>query len=109
MPDTDPRKPLTVLYDGACPLCRREIAHVKGLADGRADSGLCFVDISAGAGAIACSEAERARLLARFDSGDHLHPGDEGNRAMADAVDLQALLPRPGASCNDLPKTSATR
>lgn len=66
MPATDRPDTLTVLYDGACPLCRREIAHVKGLARGRADSGLCFVDISAGAGAIACPEAERARLLARF-------------------------------------------
>lgn len=33
------------------------------------------------------------RLAARFDSGDRLHPGDEGNRAMAQAVDLEALLP----------------
>ncbi|GGX02762.1 hypothetical protein GCM10007242_04800 [Pigmentiphaga litoralis] len=34
-----------------------------------------------------------ARLAAKFDSGDRLHPGDEGNRAMADAVDLDALIP----------------
>jgi len=33
-----------------------------------------------------------ARMRAQFDSGDHLHPGDEGNRAMADAVDLDTLL-----------------
>ena len=33
------------------------------------------------------------RITARYDSGDHLHPGDEGNRAMADFVDLKALLP----------------
>lgn len=33
-----------------------------------------------------------ARMLAACDSGDHLHPGDEGLRAMADAVDLRALL-----------------
>jgi lysophospholipase L1-like esterase len=32
------------------------------------------------------------RFLSKFDSGDHLHPGDEGYRAMADAVDLQSLL-----------------
>jgi hypothetical protein len=32
-------------------------------------------------------------MAARFDSGDRLHPGDEGNRAMADAVDLNAILP----------------
>lgn len=33
-----------------------------------------------------------SRLKAEWDSGDHLHPGDEGNRAMAEAVDLPALL-----------------
>ena len=37
--------------------------------------------------------ARRARIASRFDSGDHLHPGDEGNRAMAEAVDLRALMP----------------
>lgn len=47
--------------------------------------------------------AHPARLAARFDSGDHLHPGDDGNRAMARAVDLDALLPgldapRPGVA-----------
>lgn len=38
-----------------------------------------------------------ARIAERFDSGDRLHPGDEGNRAMAEAVDLDALLPGLGA------------
>jgi lysophospholipase L1-like esterase len=33
------------------------------------------------------------RIAAHYDSGDHLHPGDEGNRAMAEAVDLEALVP----------------
>lgn len=33
-----------------------------------------------------------SRLAARYDSGDHLHPSDEGNRAMAAAVDLDVLL-----------------
>jgi len=37
--------------------------------------------------------AHPSRMNARFDSGDHLHPGDEGNRAMAETVDLNALLP----------------
>ncbi|MFR0354806.1 SGNH/GDSL hydrolase family protein [Streptomyces sediminimaris] len=31
------------------------------------------------------------RMLPALDSGDHLHPGDEGMRAMADAVDLHSL------------------
>lgn len=34
------------------------------------------------------------RLLPEFDSGDHLHPGDAGNRAMAAAIDIDALLGR---------------
>jgi lysophospholipase L1-like esterase len=33
-----------------------------------------------------------ARLRSEFDSGDHLHPGDVGNKAMADAIDLDMLL-----------------
>lgn len=42
--------------------------------------------------------AHPARMAARFDSGDRLHPGDAGNRAMAEAVDLDALLPGAQAS-----------
>lgn len=36
--------------------------------------------------------ADPARLDPRYDSGDHLHPNAAGYRAMADAVDLRALL-----------------
>lgn len=32
------------------------------------------------------------RLLPAYDSGDHLHPGDAGNRVMAEAIDLHVLL-----------------
>jgi lysophospholipase L1-like esterase len=35
-----------------------------------------------------------SRLASAFDSGDHLHPGDEGDRRMADAVDLETLIGR---------------
>jgi lysophospholipase L1-like esterase len=31
------------------------------------------------------------RLNPTYDSGDHLHPNDEGYRAMADAVNLVPL------------------
>lgn len=66
--------PLTVLYDGACPLCRREIAHVRGLAESQTGvppgGGLCFVDVSglqaAQDAGPAVHEAERQALLARF-------------------------------------------
>jgi ubiquinone biosynthesis monooxygenase Coq7 len=57
---------LTVLYDGGCPLCRREIAHVQGLAQQRPDSALCFVDISPSAQDASPFAADRATLLARF-------------------------------------------
>ena len=33
------------------------------------------------------------RLLAAFDSGDHLHPGEAGYRAMADAIPLSLFEP----------------
>lgn len=38
--------------------------------------------------------AHPTRLRSEYDSGDHLHPGDKGNEAMAEAVDLDALLAR---------------
>jgi lysophospholipase L1-like esterase len=36
-----------------------------------------------------------SRMLPAFDSGDHLHPGDAGYKAMADAIALETLLPSP--------------
>lgn len=42
--------------------------------------------------------AHPLRLLPAYDSGDHLHPGDAGNRALAEAIALPLLLhqsPRP--------------
>jgi lysophospholipase L1-like esterase len=42
--------------------------------------------------------AHPARMAPRFDSGDRLHPGDEGSRAMAEAVDLDLLLPELSAT-----------
>ncbi|MFG2497807.1 SGNH/GDSL hydrolase family protein [Streptomyces sp. NPDC048441] len=38
--------------------------------------------------------AQPARILAAYDSGDHLHPGDAGLAAIADSVDLRALVPK---------------
>lgn len=39
--------------------------------------------------AVLRDQANPLRLAPEYDSGDHLHPGDEGYRAMADAVDLR--------------------
>lgn len=36
--------------------------------------------------------ADPTRVAAPFDSGDHFHPNDAGCQALADAVDLTALL-----------------
>lgn len=36
--------------------------------------------------------AHPSRMKAALDSGDHLHPGDAGYKAMAAAIDLEALL-----------------
>jgi lysophospholipase L1-like esterase len=33
------------------------------------------------------------RMLPAYDSGDHLHPGDAGLRALAESIDLRALVP----------------
>lgn len=50
--------------------------------------------------------AHPARMAAPFDSGDRLHPGDAGNRAMAQAVDLAALLPALAAVPAAIPSTT---
>jgi lysophospholipase L1-like esterase len=36
--------------------------------------------------------ADPHRMLPRYDSGDHLHPGDAGYQAMADAIGLRSLV-----------------
>ena len=53
---------LTVLFDGACPLCRREIAVYQGLA---ASQPLVFVDVCSAAADLPPG-TDRAALLARF-------------------------------------------
>ena len=52
---------VTVLYDGACPLCRREIALYRGL---RSERAVCFVDVSDAS--LLPAETTREQLLARF-------------------------------------------
>lgn len=46
--------------------------------------------------------AHPQRLRPAFDSGDHLHPGDEGYRKMAEAVDVEALGLRTAPSPSEL-------
>ncbi|NMM37198.1 MAG: SGNH/GDSL hydrolase family protein [Glaciimonas sp.] len=42
--------------------------------------------------ALAKDTVHPSRLKPQFDSGDHLHPGDRGNKAMAYAIDLDTLF-----------------
>jgi predicted DCC family thiol-disulfide oxidoreductase YuxK len=57
--------PLTVLYDGACPLCRREIGVYRGLRPLHPDSPLCFYDVNDAALPLPPGTT-REQLLARF-------------------------------------------
>lgn len=72
MREPERQETLTVLYDGGCPLCMREISHVKGLAERQQDSALRFVDISSGSNDCSAFAADRDKLLARF----HIQRGD---------------------------------
>lgn len=56
---------LTVLYDGACPLCRREIAVYRDLQPLQAYSPVCFADVSNAAVPLPAGTT-REQLLARF-------------------------------------------
>ena len=64
--DPTPEAPsLTVLYDGACPLCRREIGVYRGLQPLRSDARVCFADVNDPALPLP-DGTTRAQLLARF-------------------------------------------
>lgn len=82
---------LTVLYDGGCPLCRREMAHVQGLASQHGDSGLRFLDLSSAAACARVDPQERAALLARF----HVQRAD-GTRLVGAAAFVEMWSRLPG-------------
>ncbi len=71
----------TVLYDGACPLCRREIAIYRGL---QPDTPVCFADIADPAQPLP-GGTTRAQLLARF------HVRDRDGRLLSGAQAFLAL------------------
>jgi len=68
LPTASTPEGLKVLFDGACPLCRREISHVKGLAEKHHASALCFIDVSDNSSALVnpAYANDQAALLARF-------------------------------------------
>ena len=81
---TDPLhqpQPLTVLYDGACPLCRREIGVYRGL---KPSTPVCFADVSDAALPLP-GGTTREQLLARF------HVRDSDGRLLSGAQAFLAL------------------
>ena len=56
---------LTVLFDGACPLCRREIAVYRDLQPLQPGAPVCFADVSNTALPLPAGTT-REQLLARF-------------------------------------------
>jgi predicted DCC family thiol-disulfide oxidoreductase YuxK len=76
-----PTAPLTVLYDGACPLCRREIGVYRGL---QSSTPVCFADVSDVAQALPPGTT-REQLLARF------HVRDTDGRLLSGAQAFLAL------------------
>jgi predicted DCC family thiol-disulfide oxidoreductase YuxK len=81
-----PAQELTVLYDCACPLCRREIGVYRGL---RTNTPVCFADVSDPAVPLP-DGTTRAQLLARF----HVRAGDGRLLSGAEAfLALWAALP----------------
>jgi predicted DCC family thiol-disulfide oxidoreductase YuxK len=89
-PEVDPKGPmpagLTVLYDGACPLCRAEIGVYRGLPS---DTPLCFADVSAPGQALPAG-LSREQLLKRFHVQHADGHVDSGARAF---LALWATLP----------------
>ncbi len=82
-------EPLTVWYDGACPLCQREIALMRRL-DWR--KSISFVDVS-GDAPPSCP-VDQAQLLARFHAreGTRIYSGAAAFAAMWRATPLLSLL-----------------
>lgn len=74
--------PLTVFYDGSCPVCSREIAHYRALS--RSDR-LHFVDISADsfdAEDLWLDQAALMKAMHAQDADGRLYLGVEAFRAM---------------------------
>ena len=96
---TEPVKesqPLTVLYDGACPLCRREIGIYRGLQPNKP---VCFADLNDPALPLPPGTT-REQLLARFhvrDQNGHLRSGAQAFLALWAALPDWRWLARAGS------------
>ena len=85
VPEAPPQGAVTVFYDGACPLCRREIDLYRAQSGAEA---LDFVDVSAAAPGALPPETSSAQLLSR------LHVADSAGRLWVGAAAFFALWQR---------------
>ena len=85
---------LTVLFDGGCPLCSREIAHYRKLAS---RVPVRWLDAAADGDALARFGVQRADALAEFhvfDAEGRLHKGADGFVALWLALPYYRWLAR---------------
>jgi predicted DCC family thiol-disulfide oxidoreductase YuxK len=77
--------PVTIYYDGQCPLCSREIAHYRGRSEGTAVS---FVDIAAADFDAAHHGVDlaRARQILHVKVGNEMHTGINAAIVMWQAI-----------------------
>lgn len=80
------RSPL-VLFDGGCPMCRREIAHYRRL---RGAQRIEWVDIAAAGTDLAALGVDRAQAMARFHVRDRSGHWQTGAHAF---IELWSHLP----------------
>lgn len=85
MTSAPPRAALTVFYDGACPLCRREIGLYRGQAGAEA---LSFIDVATAPPEALPAATSQTQLLSR------LHVADEDGRLLSGAAAFFALWQR---------------
>ncbi|EIC23660.1 thiol-disulfide oxidoreductase DCC family protein [Thiorhodovibrio frisius] len=83
--------PLRVLYDGGCPLCRREIAHYQRPRPGRP---VDWIDIDADPSACESLGITRESAMARFHvlEGSQIHTGAEAFVVLWSALPGWSLL-----------------
>jgi len=83
-----------VLFDGGCPLCRREIAHYRGL---KGSAALDWIDVSRSTERVEALGIPVADAMARFhvrDASGHWHTGAWGFAVLWDHLPGYRLASR---------------
>ncbi len=65
---------LTVIYNGACPICAREIAHYRRQAEA-ARAAIAFVDLNGSPGHVRGLTPDAAARRLHADDGERMHSG----------------------------------